>query len=249
MCRHLAYIGAPRTLASLVLEPEWSLLRQSYEPRRQQFGTVNADGFGIGWYTSGDPTPVRYRRDTPIWSDASLVDVARVTSSGAVLAAVRSATEGTASGVEACAPFAVDRFLFSHNGRIDGWPSSVTGLADKLPTSALLDLVARTDSALLWALVQEAILAGLSTDRALAMTVRQSATLADGRFNLLLHSGDTITATRYGDTLSYRVLPDGIVVASEPTDDDDSWIDVPDHSLLVATAGQVTITPIEGPAP
>ncbi len=156
MCRHLAYVGTPRTLHELLIEPEWSLVRQSYEPRRQLHGIVNADGFGAGWYSGDDPTPARYRRDTPIWSDESFRDVARTTSSRAVLAAVRSASEGTAHGVEAAAPFAAGRYLFSHNGRIEGWPTSVTGLADKLPTSALLDLVARTDSALLWALTQEA---------------------------------------------------------------------------------------------
>ncbi len=36
LCRHLAWLGEPRTLASLVLEPEHGLLRQSYQPRRQR---------------------------------------------------------------------------------------------------------------------------------------------------------------------------------------------------------------------
>lgn len=246
MCRHLAYVGAPRTLHELLIEPEWSLVRQSYEPRRQLYGRVNADGFGAGWYSGDDPAPARYRRDTPIWSDESFRDVARTTSSPAVLAAVRSATEGTAHGVEAAAPFAAGRYLFSHNGRIEGWPTSVTGLADKLPTSALLDLVARTDSALLWALTQEALTAGLSPDRALAMTVRQASQLAAGRFNLLLHDGETIVGTRHGDTLCYRTQHGGMIVASEPTDDETGWIEVPDRSVIVATIDEVVVTPIDG---
>jgi len=245
MCRHLAYVGTPRTLHELLIEPEWSLVRQSYEPRRQLHGIVNADGFGAGWYSGDDPTPARYRRDTPIWSDESFRDVARTTSSRAVLAAVRSASEGTAHGVEAAAPFAAGHHLFSHNGRIEGWPTSVTGLADKLPTSALLDLVARTDSALLWALTQEGLTAGLSPDRALAMTVRQTAQLAAGRFNLLLHDGQTIVGTRYGDTLFYRAQPGGVTLASEPTDDETGWIEVPDRSVIVATTNDVVLTPID----
>ena len=48
MCRHLAWLGRPRSLASLVLEPPSSLLVQSYAPRRQRYGTVNADGWGVG---------------------------------------------------------------------------------------------------------------------------------------------------------------------------------------------------------
>lgn len=248
MCRHLAYVGTPRTLHQLLIEPDWSLVRQSYEPRRQRFGKVNADGFGAGWYIDDDPAPVRYRRDRPIWSDESFHDIARVTSSRAVLAAVRSATEGTAHGVEAVAPFATGRYLFSHNGRVEGWPTSVTGLADKLPTSALLDLVARTDSALLWAHTQEALTAGLSADRALAMTVRQTAQLAEGRFNLLLHDGQSIVGARYGETLYYRQLVDGVIVASEPTDDE-HWTEVPDHSVVVATVDDVLVAPIEGSTP
>lgn len=245
MCRHLAYVGRPRSLHSLVIEPQWSLLRQAWEPRHQKFGVVNADGFGVGWYADGDPTPARYRRDTPIWSDSSFAEVARVTTSHAVVAAVRSATDGTAPGVEAAAPFAAGRYLFSHNGRLDGWPGSVTGLADKLPSAALLDLVARTDSALVWALVQEAMTMGLSPERALSLTVRQTVTATTGRVNLLLHDGDTIVATRAGDTLFYRQLDHGVVVASEPFDDQ-SWHEVPDGSVVVADQHHVAINPIEG---
>ena len=33
MCRHLAYLGPPRSLASLLYEPEQSLEKQSWKPR------------------------------------------------------------------------------------------------------------------------------------------------------------------------------------------------------------------------
>ncbi len=50
MCRHLAYLGPPVTLDTLVMSQPWSLRRQSFEPRFQTHGRINADGFGIGWY-------------------------------------------------------------------------------------------------------------------------------------------------------------------------------------------------------
>lgn len=51
MCRHLAYLGPPTTLAALLLVPPHGLLRQSYAPMDMRGGgTVNADGFGVGWY-------------------------------------------------------------------------------------------------------------------------------------------------------------------------------------------------------
>ncbi|EDX23381.1 hypothetical protein SSAG_03172 [Streptomyces sp. Mg1] len=46
MCRHLAYVGPEIPLGRLLTDPEHSLVRQSWEPRRQRYGTVNADGFG-----------------------------------------------------------------------------------------------------------------------------------------------------------------------------------------------------------
>ena len=107
MCRHLAYVGPEVSLKSLLIDPPYGLYRQAWAPRMQRHGTVNADGFGIGWYASGDPVPARYRRAVPIWGDPSLPDLARVTRSSAVLAAVRDATVGTALGEAAAAPFAV----------------------------------------------------------------------------------------------------------------------------------------------
>ncbi len=81
MCRHLAYLGPPATLRSVLIDPPHGLYRQSWAPRRQRHGTMNADGFGIGWYADGDPVPARYRRGIPIWGDPSLPDLARVTRS------------------------------------------------------------------------------------------------------------------------------------------------------------------------
>src|SRR5580692_11990068 len=155
MCRHLAYLGPQVTLRSVLTDPPYGLLRQSWAPRQQKHGTVNADGFGVGWYASDDPVPARYRRAVPIWGDPSLPDLARVTRSSAVLAAVRDATVGTALGEAAAAPFASGSWLFSHNGLLAGWPASAAGLARAVDPAALLSLEAMTDSAFLWALVLE----------------------------------------------------------------------------------------------
>jgi glutamine amidotransferase len=94
MCRHLAYLGPAATLRSVIIDPPHGLYQQAWAPRRQRHGTVNADGFGVGWYAPGDPDPVRYRRAEPIWGDESFADVARVTRSSAVLAAVVASEPG-----------------------------------------------------------------------------------------------------------------------------------------------------------
>ena len=56
MCRHLAYLGPPATLRSVIIDPPYGLYRQAWAPRQQRHGTMNADGFGIGWYAPGDPS-------------------------------------------------------------------------------------------------------------------------------------------------------------------------------------------------
>ena len=133
MCRHLAYLGPPEPLGRILAEPPHSLYRQSWAPRRQRYGTVNADGFGVGWYAEDDPEPARYRRAGPIWADQSFADLARVVRSGALLAAVRDATLAGADAEAAAAPFAAGPWLFSHNGAVAGWPGSLAPLVAGLP--------------------------------------------------------------------------------------------------------------------
>jgi gamma-glutamyl hercynylcysteine S-oxide hydrolase len=242
MCRHLAYVGPPVSLKSVLIDPPYGLYRQAWAPRMQRHGTVNADGFGIGWYASDDPVPARYRRAVPIWGDPSLPDLARVTRSSAVLAAVRDATVGTALGEAAAAPFASGSWLFSHNGLLAGWPASAAGLAR---VELLLALEAMTDSAFLWALVVDRLRSGTAPDIALAATIDAvEAAGGTGRFNFLLTDGRTIVATTAGDTLWYRRADDGVTVASEPCDDEPGWAEVPDRQLLTAAPSQVTVRPL-----
>ncbi|WP_129305366.1 ergothioneine biosynthesis protein EgtC [Streptomyces sp. L2] len=249
MCRHLAFVGPEEPLGRVLVEPPHSLLRQSWAPRRQRYGTVNADGFGVGWYAPDDPVPARYRRAGPIWADLSFADLARVVRSGAVLAAVRDATLAGADAEAAAAPFADGRWLFSHNGALTGWPHSAAPLVPALPPADLLSLRASTDSAFVWALVLHRLRRGDEPDRALGDTVARLAAACPGsRLNLLLTDGTTITATTWGDTLWYRTEP-GLrtVVASEPYDDDPLWQEVPDRTLLTATRAGVLLAPVEDP--
>ncbi|MGW4893389.1 ergothioneine biosynthesis protein EgtC [Kitasatospora sp. NPDC004240] len=245
MCRHLAYLGEPVAPRDLLTAPEFALYRQSWAPRAQRYGTVNVDGFGLGWYADGDEVPARYRRSGPIWADATFADLARVIRTRALLAAVRSATDGCAAGEAAAAPFAAGRWLFSHNGAVTGWPDKLDGLAALLPPAELLALEARSDSALVWALILHRLRAGAPLGEALAGTVADVAEHTEARLNLLLTDGAAVAATTWGDTLHHRALPGrGVLVASEPYDEDPAWTPVPDRSLLLATAEGVTVRPL-----
>lgn len=250
MCRHVAYVGPDIPFGQVVLRPPQGLYRQSWAPRRQLHGTVNADGFGVGWYAPDDPIPARYRRAGPIWADDLLPDLARVVRTGALLAAVRDATEAGADAEAAAAPFAAGRHLFSHNGAVLGWPDSLAPLAAALPPAELLRLAARCDAAFLFALFRHRLADGEELGEALAGTVTAVAGAAPGsRLNLLVTDGTTIAATTWGDTLFHRTLPGGgTVVASEPYDDEPQWTEVPDRTLVRATRTDVRLTPLKEPA-
>lgn len=229
MCRHLAWLGAPRTLASLVLDGDHGLLVQSYRPRRQQHGTINADGWGVGFYSETRDEPARWRSDRPLWSDTSFASLAPVIASGCVLAAVRSATAGMPVDEASTAPFTDGQWLLSHNGVVD---------------RAVLGPQLRAES-----VCDSAVLAAVVFERgpdSLGKIVREVGERDPGaRLNLLATDGSRLLATTWGDTLSVLQTDDGVLVASEPTDDDARWRDVPDRSLVGVSADGVTITGLE----
>lgn len=212
-----------------MLEPSSGLLRQSYAPRRQLRGLLNADGWGVGFYAAEAQGPVRWRSARPLWADASFASVAPVLSSGAVLAAVRSATVGMPLDESAAAPFTDGRWLLSHNGRVE---------RSVLPPSTQAESVC--DSAVLAAHV---FARGAEQ---VVDTVREVSRLDPAAtLNLLMTDGTRILALTWGDPASYLVEADGVVVASEPWDDDPRWVDVPDRHLLEVGPDGLTLTPLE----
>ncbi|RZQ63723.1 ergothioneine biosynthesis protein EgtC [Amycolatopsis suaedae] len=249
MCRHLAYLGPPRSPAGPLLEAPHSLLRQSYAPADMRGGgSVNADGFGLGWYAGGEP--VRYRRPNPLWTDSALPALAASLHSTAFLAAVRSATVGMPVAESACAPFEGGRWLFSHNGLVRGWPGSMAALAGRLPVTELLTLEATTDSALLWALLRARLDAGVPAVKAVAELVADVEAAAPGsRLNLLLTDGEQLVATAWTHALSVLTADGAVLIASEPFDDHPGWTPVPDRHLVHARGGDLTVAPIEVETP
>jgi glutamine amidotransferase len=228
MCRHLAWLGAPRTVAQLVLEPPCGLLRQSYSPRRQKRGLLNADGWGVGLYGPSGSVH-RWRSARPLWSDASFASIAPLLGSGAVLAAVRSATVGMPPDETAAAPFTDGRWLLSHNGRVD---------------RSVLPLLPSAESTCDSALLAAHVFASGPAD--VVRTVRGVAAAdPDAFLSLLMTDGAGVVGLTWGDELAYLVEPDGVVVASEPWDDDPRWVEVPDRHLIEVTSAGVTVTDLE----
>ena len=227
MCRHVAWLGAPRTVADLVLDPPQGLLVQSYAPRRQKHGLMNADGWGAGFFDD-EGVPRRWRSDKPLWGDASFASVAPALRSRCVLAAVRSASVGMPIEPSASAPFSDGQWLLSHNGLVDRAVLPLTGAAEST-----------VDSSVLAALVFSR---GLD---ALGDTIAEVGEHdPNARLNMLAANGSRLLATTWGDTLSILRRPDGVVLASEPYDDDPGWSDVPDRHLVDVRDAHVEVTPL-----
>ena len=229
MCRHLGWLGEPRSIASLVLEPPSGLLVQSYAPRRQKHGLMNADGWGIGFYSPDVPegAPCRWRSAAPLWGDASFASVAPALSSDCVVAAVRSASIGMPIEPSASAPFTDGRWLLSHNGLVD---RTVLPLSSKAESTV--------DSALLAALIFERGLDALGDT-----TVEVAAADPNARLNILAANGSQLRATTWGDTLSVLLRDDGVVLASEPYDDNPGWQEIPDRHLVVVEGYSGPLSP------
>jgi len=228
MCRHLGYLGVPASVASLVLDRPHGLLVQAYAPRRQKHGLMNADGWGVGFFDGG--VARRWRSAAPLWGDASFASVAPALESDCVVAAVRSATVGMPIEPSASAPFTDGRWLLSHNGVVD---------RAVLPTSPAAE--STVDSAMLAALIFERGLDELGDT-----VVEVGAADPNARLNILAADGTRMLATTWGDTLSILRRPGGVVLASEPYDDDPEWQEVPDRHLVGVDDTGVTLTPLKG---
>ncbi|WP_018654413.1 ergothioneine biosynthesis protein EgtC [Actinomadura flavalba] len=233
MCRHFAWIGAPRNLHALLFEPSYGLPEQARLPRWQQVGLVNKDGYGAGWYDASRPEV--FRTTTPIWEDAGFRPRARALEAACVVGAARAASPGMPLEVAANAPFTDGRHLFSLNGHL-----SVERNAALLGPGRATE--SDVDSALLAALLWERLEDGgpldTTVENLLYAIVERDATAC---LNMLVSDGHRVVATTWAETLCYREEPDGVLVASEPHDDRDDWTTVPDRSLLVADASSVTV--------
>jgi gamma-glutamyl hercynylcysteine S-oxide hydrolase len=227
MCRHLGWLGREVTLSSLVLDPLHGLRVQSYAPRRQKHGMMNADGWGVGFFDGA--TPRRWRSTTPLWGDMSFTSVAPALRSHCVVASVRSASAGMPIEASATAPFTDGHWLLAHNGIVD---------RAVLPPNSSAEPVC--DSAILAALIFSRGLDALGETIAAVGTEDPNA-----RLNILAANGSRLLATTWGETLSILRRDDGVVLASEPYDDDSDWEDVPDRQLVEVTADHVTVTALD----
>ena len=230
MCRFVAYTGEPVYLEALIAKPRHSLMRQSL--RAEEAKTVtNGDGFGIGWYGEREEPGV-YREVMPAWSDDNLLALSGTLKSRLFFAHVRAATAGGIAR-QNCHPFRYGRYLFMHNGQIGGYAQIRRTLESLLPDEMFAARRGATDSELLFLLAVARMQRGVPVVDAMLGVLDDTMALMRGRgvdqplrFAAALADGQRLHAFRFASddkppTLYQRRVDEGVVIASEPLDDDE----------------------------
>ena len=74
MCRWMAWLGQPVLIEELLFKSPHGIVDQSLHARMGAEPT-NGDGFGLGWYGTGEGPGV-YRSVSPAWGDPNLRELA-----------------------------------------------------------------------------------------------------------------------------------------------------------------------------
>jgi len=248
MCRLLAYLGSPIQPDKLIYEPEHSLYIQSYRPRETVTTSVNADGLGIGWYHSQKETePFIYKNILPIWSDINLPQLSRYIESECFLAYIRSASPGQASSLSNCQPFSDRNFLFTHNGFIDDFRTTLyQEIRNHVRNTVYQKIEGTTDSEHIFALfLNELVAVDGDWEQALQAALNTLFKLTKPYgvqvlANIVISDGHQLIASRYAINSAPPSLywlqnaphfPNSVIIASEPLFPG-NWNSFPESSMI-----------------
>ena len=276
MCRWLAYTGSPILLTDVLYTRAHSLIDQSLHSRLGA-ETTNGDGFGIGWYDAA-PVPGVFRSIEPAWNDQNLRELAGHVSSPLFFAHIRAAI-GSAVQQTNCHPFRYGRWLFMHNGFIDGFAAIKRDLVLAVDESLFPQIKGQADTEVLFYL---ALSFGLQDDPPEAVARAIGFVEACGRARgvqypfqgtIATTDGENLWAFRYStegksrslffsrDIRAVRQLApdreilrevsdDTRLVVSEPVGDlPDAWIEMPEASYGVVSKGGDQLLPFRPTPP
>jgi predicted glutamine amidotransferase len=270
MCRWLAYSGSPVLLEELLYGRQNSLIVQSLHSRLGAEET-NGDGFGIGWYGKQE-SPAVFHSIEPAWNDRNLRELAGHITSPLVFAHIRAST-GSPVQQTNCHPFRHGRWLWMHNGFLDGFAKVKRDLTVAVDPELYPEIEGTTDSELMFHL---ALTFGLEDDppQAVARTIGlvESVGHEHGvefpfQGTIATSDGECIWAFRYSsegtsrslffstDVRTLRALypenellrdlgEESRLVVSEPLGDlPGAWNEVPEASYGVIQPGQDELHP------
>jgi predicted glutamine amidotransferase len=272
MCRWLAYTGSPVLIAEALYTPKHSLIDQSLHSRLGA-ETTNGDGFGVGWFDA-QATPGVFRSVEPAWNDENLRELAGHVRSHLFFAHIRAAI-GSAVQQTNCHPFRNGRWLFMHNGFIDGFAQIKRDLVLAVDESLYPQIRGTTDSEVLFYL---ALTFGLEQDppaaigRAIGLVEsvgRQRGVSNPFQGTIATSDGEHLWAFRYSSEGKSRSLffsrdihtlrelypdrrilnqlsEDARLVVSEPIGDlPGAWHELPESSYAFVGSGKEELLPFE----
>jgi glutamine amidotransferase len=260
----MAWIGQPVLIEELLFKTQHGIVDQSLHARMGAEPT-NGDGFGLGWYGSGEG-PAVYHSVAPAWADPNLRELAGHIDSPLFLAHVRAAI-GSPVQQTNCHPFRSGRWLFVHNGYIAPFRDIRRELAMAIDPDRFPDVHGSTDTELVFHL---ALTHGLEDDPIGALervvglieaTTGRDGTPGEVQATFGISDGESLWAVRHAtkerarslfastdvETIM-RLYPDNArlarlatgdrLIVSEPFADlPGLWQEIPQGSAVVARPG------------
>jgi predicted glutamine amidotransferase len=266
MCRWMAWLGQPVLIEELLFKTQHGIVDQSLHARMGAEPT-NGDGFGIGWYGTGEG-PAVYRSVAPAWADPNLRELAAHIESPLFLTHVRAAI-GSPVQETNCHPFRRGRWLFVHNGFIADFRALRRDLMLAIDPELFADVHGSTDTEIVFHL---ALTLGLEDDpigalqstvglieetarrHGVADAVQASFGVSDGsglwavryatagRARSLFASADvdTVRCLHPDNPRFQRLTADDRLIVSEPFSDlPGVWREIPEATAVVVRPGGV----------
>jgi glutamine amidotransferase len=233
-------------------------------------GTVNADGFGVGWYVDSSDLPGTYHRTTPIWSDPDLPRFGRVVESQTIFAALRNATPGFPVDLPSAPPFVHGRYLFMHNGALQGFARRFrSALLAGIPEAIQATVYGPSDAETMFAMARSRLVDKEDTGPESAAEVLRKALewvnervldvalekQVQASMNMGITDGQAMVFCRLArgipaNSLYVRSEEDSVWVVSEPLDESGSWQPVAEDTwVIVSATGEVELQPMTGLPP
>jgi glutamine amidotransferase len=267
-------MGKSVPLENLLYKPQNSLIDQSMSSRSAETPT-NADGFGVGWYSTRQ-VPGVYRSIRPAWNDMNLRELAYQIDAHLVLAHVRATSLATVQETN-CHPFRFENWLFVHNGEVNGIELFRKRLIAAVDDDLFPNILGTTDSEVMFyvaltlglesdppgalarmagfiegagrdAGIHESLWMTLGiTDGQILHAVRYA---TDGQAPTLYHSLDADKVFRRFPDLKGKFSDDTRLIASEPAGRTmEIWAEIPQGTYVRVERGEMTIRPFKPEPP
>ena len=266
MCRWMAWLGQPVLIEELLFKSPHGIVDQSLHARMGAEPT-NGDGFGLGWYGTGEGPGV-YRSVSPAWGDPNLRELAAHVESPLFMTHVRAAI-GSPVQETNCHPFRRGNWLFVHNGFIADFHLLRRDLMLAIDPELFADVQGSTDTevvfhlALTFGLEENPIGALEQTVGLIEETARRHGVTDAVQASFGVSDGESLWAVRYasaGDARSLfastdadairhlypdnprfqRLTEDDRLIVSEPFSDlPGVWHEIPEATAAIVRPGGV----------